>query len=114
MKSTDVWDGLQGAIEEATVTCNERIQELKQKDATAKAARMALSAARGGGRAAQAAGRGSARGNSAGRGRGRTPMHQGGPLISLAGNLQGENSSGWPQSLSSYMPAYPYRPPPGC
>ena len=109
MKSTDVWDGLHGAIEEATVTCNERIQELKQKDATAKAARMALSAARGGGRAAQAAGRGSARGNSAGRGRGRTPMHQGGPLISLAGNLQGENSIGWPQSLSGYMPAYPSR-----
>ena len=111
MKSTDVWDGLQGAIEEATATCNERIQELKQKDATAKAARMALSAARGGGRAAQAAGRGSARGNSAGRGRGRTPMHQGGPLISLAGNLQGENNIGWPQALSGYMPAYPYRPP---
>ena len=113
MKSTDVWDGLQGAIEEATATCNEKIEELKQKDAQAKAARMALSAARGGGRAAQAAGRGSARGNSAGRGRGRTPMHQGGPLISLAGNLQGENSIGWPQSLSGYMPAYPY-PPPGC
>ena len=109
MKSTDVWDGLQGAIEEATATCNERIQELKQKDAQAKAARMGLSAARGGGRAAQAAGRGSARGNSAGRGRGRTPMHQGGPLISLAGNLQGENSIGWPQSLSGYMPEFPSR-----
>ena len=58
MKSTDVWDGLQGAIEEATEICSEKIEELKQKDAQAKAARMALSAARGGGRAAQAAGRG--------------------------------------------------------